>query len=91
MSSCQLLFLTEFQLAFLPLHLFRLWLSVLHYTNLSNLSCFTPINGKDGSVQLFPCVVVVTLGLTLHTHTSRLGQLSPTHGHILSELYLGDP
>lgn len=45
-------------LPFCLLHLFRLGSSVLNYTNLSNLSYFTPVNGKDGSVQLFPCVVL---------------------------------
>lgn len=65
-ASCY--FSLNSDLPFCVLHLFSLWSSALHCTNLSSLSYFTPINGKDGSVQLFPCVVLVTPGLTLYTH-----------------------
>lgn len=50
---------------FCLLHLFSLWSSILHYTNLSNLSCFTPVNGRDGSVQLFLSTIATALRLDL--------------------------
>lgn len=77
LASCY--FSLNSNLPFCLLHLFSLWSSVLNYTNLSNLPYFTPINGKDGSVQLFPCVMVVTPELTSYTHPCPGWDSCPHH------------